>query len=561
MKTKFRILVVLFLLMYSCSEQHSDGLRYTLSLSENKDRIDVHMTYESKSRIDTINILIPTSYDRFQMKNSETIDRVELLSKGSILKIAPDKYRIVTDRRSFQLSYSIPSLSKDTRQISCVGDEHFIPHVNEKFFHFFGDKGLVIPDYDEKKESVFDLEFKWENFPESWHIANDFGIAEKEKVQTKRQVLLNNIGNTLFFGGDYRKKTLTIDDKKLHVYLYGKWKFEDEVFLSAIENIARVEFDLWKHFYHSSNYVISLTQKGTDDCGRMTGRNMLDSFSFYLPGKFSREHVPFFYPQLVHEFTHSWIGVDVIANSTQPATMKWFTEGFTEYYTLKISKKTGFYNDDQYLDNLNEHIKKYMISPFRSLNITEYNEGYIYDERLENLAYNKGAVFAFYLDGYIREQTANRFNLDHFMDALFEEESMRKMKSNLTNDFIINIAKEKLGVDISELVDRYIVKGEIIPIASPLIMNLKTEMQLSFDYGFNYVKSIEREIITEVNENSNAFNAGLRSGQKFLGIKQVTNKPNGKMILVVSDGENSKQVEFSPKGTVITIPVIEKIKM
>ena len=522
------------------------------------------MVYQVNTLVDTIELRVPSSYDRNKMTNTITIDRLKLLSEGNLVQKGFNSYQLVSKGQSIRLSYTIPTFSDDTRQLSCDGDDYFIPAINTKFFHMYGDKSLVIPNFDISEEKRFDIELEWLDFPNEWHIASDYGIAKVEngtrEKQYKEGLLQEDIGNSLFIGGTYRKNTFKVEDKNFHLYLFGKWKFEDELLIDMIKRITEAELKLWSHFYHNEEYVISVTQKGIDDCGRIGGRNMYDSFCFYLPGKFTENHFPLFTNALIHEFTHTWIGVDIVVNHPEPGIMKWFTEGFTDYYANRVGLEAGYVDKAQYIGQLNKFIETYKLSPYRSLSIQEYNKNYLFDERLENLAYHKGAVFAFYLDGYIREKSEGKLNLDHYMEALFSNASMAKMNRNLNFTFVNSIAEQALGLNISDLLEKYIVEGEIIPIASPLIESYDTKEKIAFEYGFDYITSIEKEVISSVIENSNAYKAGLRNGQKFLAINGMTSDPNGKMIFVVSDEKGKHTIEYSPKGPKIVIPVITKLK-
>jgi predicted metalloprotease with PDZ domain len=557
------LLFFVFLTLISFGQTQLDKLKYTLKLSDDKNRIAVDMVYENNTSLDTIELRVPTNYDRHKMTNTVITDSLHLKSKGTLIKTGFDTYQLIPINKSTILHYSIASFSNDSTQLSCDGDDYFVPAINSQFFHMYGDMSLLMPNFAISEEKQFDVELEWVNFPTDWHIANDFGVVKvkdgKREHQFTKAIQQENIFSTLFIGGNYRNYNFSIDDVNFHLYFYGKWGFEEQLLIDLTKDLTEAQFKLWDHFHHSKEYVISFTQKGTN-CGRIGGRNMYDSFCFYLPGKFTEEYLPLFYHQLAHEYTHSWIGVNVIANNPSPGKMKWFTEGFTDYYANRVGLETGYLNEDQYLSKLNQLIEQYYLSPYRNMDIESYNDSYLFDERLENLAYHKGAVFAFYLDGYFREESNNQFNLDAYLKVLFSDKSMEKMNFNLTNDFCISVAREAFDMDISPLLDQYIVKGDLIPISSPLIVSCDTLQKVSFEYGFDYSSSIDQETIIGVKENSNAYKAGLRNGQKFLAINGMTNDPNGTMSFTVSDTDGEHTVEFNPKGAEIAIPLITKLR-
>lgn len=559
--------LILALLTFVIGTQHlyaADALNYTLQLNEARDRINVTLEYHPESKLDTFEFMLPSNYDRMQMSQTVTVQHLQLLSKGELIQVEAEKYQVLNPSSSIRLSYTLPTFSKDPSQLPCSGDDYFIPAINTQFFHLYGDKSLIVPHYAINDRRKFDLTMGWVDFPEVWHIANDLGISKvidgKRQTQHAEGLLLADIGNSLFIGGEYTPTGFSVGNKNFHLYLYGEWKLDEALLIEEIEQIAQAELSLWSHFNHDNDYVISITQKGKDDCGRMGGRNMYNSFCFYLPGKFTNDHIPLFYSSLVHEFTHTWIGVDIVVNNPAPASMKWFTEGFTDYYANRICLKTGYFSHAQYIAQLNESISAYLLSPYRSLTLKEFQDGYLYDERLENFAYDKGAVFAFYLDGYFRAQSEGQVTLDDFMAALFKDSSAQKMNRNLTNDFINSIAKEEFNQDISDLIATYIVEGAIIPISSPLIKATRTNEKIDFEYGFDYINSINTETICGVKENSNAYKAGLRSGQQFLALYHMTSDPNGKMILGVSDDQGKHKIEYNPQGERVTLPVITELR-
>lgn len=87
---KTSIVFYLLLLSFYCKAQSSEALEYTLILNENRNGIEVKLRYKSIVNSDTIELLLPSSYDRFQMKNTVTVEHLDLISEGTLIKIAED---------------------------------------------------------------------------------------------------------------------------------------------------------------------------------------------------------------------------------------------------------------------------------------------------------------------------------------------------------------------------------------------------------------------------------------------------------------------------------------
>ena len=114
-----------------------DKLKYTFELSANQDRIDVKLEYNRQVTVDTLNMLIPSSYDRNKMSTAVTIENLQLRSEGELIKKGFDTYLYIGSDLSIHFTYSIPTISNDTTQLSCSGDDYFIPAINKKFFHMY----------------------------------------------------------------------------------------------------------------------------------------------------------------------------------------------------------------------------------------------------------------------------------------------------------------------------------------------------------------------------------------------------------------------------------------
>ena len=135
-----------------------------------------------------------------------------------------------------------------------------------------------------------------------------------------------------------------------------------------------------------------------------------------------------------------------------------------------------------------------------------------------------------------------------------------KINSNLSLDYMNTIAKQSFNIDITNFINEHIVEGNTIAIASPLIDSLERKEYTTFDYGFDFISSMKKEIIVGVKENSNASKSGLKNGSKLTGINGITSTPNGEMILETEINNTKSIVKYSPQGSKISIPLIRKLK-
>ena len=547
---------------YSCSqnESSSNTLNYSFELNDDRSVINVTFEYEHRPSKDTTKFKIPVNFDRNSLDTLAMIKDIKLDSKGELIKIAFDTYSYIGTEKIIVIKYSIPSYSEDTPYLNCEDDNYFIPVINKEFFHFYADKSLILPEPQDSISELFNIKIDWLKFPNEWEVANDFGVLKKNDQRVKqytKSVTIGEIGQVLFFGGNYRKTTFSINDINFHTFIYGEYKFPDSSLTHLLEKVAKSNLDLWGYFGHKNDYVISLTQKG-NDCGRIGGRNMYNSFAIYMSGKFTENNLPtIFIKAYTHEFTHTWIGTNFTSNNDEWEKMKWFTEGFCEYYGMLINVKADIVPSRKFKVLINQNYMKYRLSPYANKSLNYYAENNHFSSSLENIAYTKGAAFAFYMDGYIRNESNSKYDLTDYMKALLK--SKEKINGNLDFELMNEIAIDSIGIDLSNLLTKHIKNGEVIPLESPLIDTLKNNTYTSFDYGFDFIKSAKNEVISGVNKNSNAYKSGLRNGQKLLSIKSVTEKSSGLIILEVKDDKGDLIVEYMPKGEEINFPTIEKL--
>ena len=545
--------------MGGCSSPDNlNTLKYTLKLNDAMNGIEVLLTYTPRNIEGNIKLNIPN--ERNELDTLVLVNNIELLSKGELVKINSETYQYIGNENAIQLKYFIPSFSNNSNYLSCENEDYYMPYITKNFLHLFGEKSLILPTPNYSTDEIFDLELEWLNFPEKWELANDFGISEKNNtgrnLQQVKNIKTTSIGETLFFGGNYRRSQFKVNDINFHTFIYGQFKFSDEALVNQLEIIASEGLAFWNSFDHSKDYVISLTQRG-NECGRISGRNMYNSFSMYLSTKFTKEQLPrVFAHSLTHEFIHTWIGTDLIRDTPDWKHMKWLIEGFTEYYAALINVKVNLLPERKFKTLLSNYYINYRRSPYAESTLQYYVENYTSDTSLERFVYNKGAVFAFYLDGYIREKSNLTFDLNDFMFALLA--SKQKINEALNFEMMNSIAIQSVGIDISDILNKHIIEGKTFPMSSPLVDSYTEFKTLPIDYGFDLVESTTNEIISGVNEN--AFKSGLRNGQKIVAIKNLSNSTKDKMILEVKDNNEIITVKYYPIGTEIKFNVIKELK-
>jgi predicted metalloprotease with PDZ domain len=164
----------------------------------------------------------------------------------------------------------------------------------------------------------------------------------------------------------------------------------------------------------------------------------------------------------VHELMHRWIGIKI--ENKEEEKQYWFSEGFTDYFTLKNMVRYGLTGIDEWLSAFNEEfIAPHYASPLRampndSLNYERFWSG---DKGWEKLPYRRGAIYAFYLNESLLKKSKGRYNLDAFMRellVLMEQNPGQK----LDNTLFKTLLRGKLGKSGVRDFEQFIEKGQPI---------------------------------------------------------------------------------------------------
>jgi predicted metalloprotease with PDZ domain len=200
---------------------------------------------------------------------------------------------------------------------------------------------------------------------------------------------------------------------------------------------------------------------------------------------------------------HRWIG-GKIENAAEEKQY-WFSEGFTEYFTLKNSLRYGFIDADEFVRELNDNFTfPHYASPKR----LAPNDSLTYDnfwnggKEWEKLPYRRGCLYAFYLDNQLRETSGGSKNLDGYMRLLLADISKYPGRK-LDHAYFLKTLEPYLGKKAKKEFKKFIEKGELIDFTkTKLPEGLTVAVQ---DITMRYGPSPEEITSTEVYKNVPGF--------------------------------------------------------
>ena len=292
------------------------------------------------------------------------------------------------------------------------------PILQKAYFHIQGGHLLAVPDhYFDGPTTVQPVDLRWVNFPNNWLIHNSFG---KDLVQ-KIKVTTTQLTTSVFVGGDFERHTFEVKNKPVHFVTRGQWAaLTTDTLVQLLHTIVDGHRTFWNDF-SDSIYTVTFLPINDAPWNEQSkflsygGSGLTNSFLCYGTNNPGLKYESMRY-LFMHELMHHWIGTKIEnANEEQ---QYWFSEGFTEYFTLKNMLRYGLITPETFVSEFNSsmvqphYINPKCAMPNDSINYQTFWSG---DKNWEKLPYYRGCLYAFFLDNQLREKTAGAVNLDSIM--------------------------------------------------------------------------------------------------------------------------------------------------
>jgi predicted metalloprotease with PDZ domain len=384
--------------------------------------------------------------------------------EGIIAQKEPDSNRIVVTHprgKKSEFVYEVLDLqgTKTFYSYCC-----YKPIINKDYFHIQSGHLLLSPE--KYWSSPFDrktVQFNWANFPKNYLIHNSFGAD----LQQNSTLSNSEFTSSIFVGGDFRRYKFEVQNQPVYFVTRGKWlKFEEDSLVNMLKKTFEGHRAFWNDF-RDTIYSVTFLPVGevvwNDKSKSLSygGSGLTNSFLSFASNNQGLEFSMIRYVY-VHELMHRWIG-GKIENAAEEQQY-WFSEGFTEYFTQKNMLRYGFISSAEFVENMNQdfmhphYTSSTREKPNDSLNYEKFWSG---DKEWEKLPYQRGCLYAFFLDNQLREKTNGKVNLDSIMREILAEVEKNPLQK-LDHRFFLTFVRKYLGKKGKKDFNRFILKGELI---------------------------------------------------------------------------------------------------
>ena len=497
---------VLSILLMACQSKNPE-INYKIlhEVEEGIAQLNIYMTFPADTSGVTILEFPDATWGQTDLYNS--LHNIEILdAEGTIEKNKDSGWIVLNHAKGIQTMTVQYQLRQDFED-KVSSRKVYRPIITPEYFHVFSHNLFMIP---KNMGASFNVRLDWENQDEGFIVHNSFG--SKQTAQLLEGVEKDDFGSAIFVGGDFEVLTDAIKGNQISLATRGDWvPFEPELVMEVLKQTLTCQRNFWND--HSQEYfTVTLQPFPQEDGSSFQGTGLTNSFATSVSNNAHTSINQMVY-LFNHELMHNWIG-GIIQNSNEEEQY-WFSEGFTEYYTFKnvAKNKINGLSASFYLDELNRAIKNLFSSPVMGAPNEAINyENFWSDANYSKLPYYRGAIFAFYLDQEIQLRSDGAKSLDDVMHKIFAD--ARVLDQKITHEYFVSQLEPYWGEDFQAFFDTHILEGEVLPLSEwfkKLELDYESEGDI-FHLGFKF--DDDNETIAHVDQDSNAWKAGLRAGDK-----------------------------------------------
>jgi predicted metalloprotease with PDZ domain len=479
----------------------------------------------------------------YVLKVPQAIKNINITSTGKAVK-----YEHVNDSNSKLKVFYPPGEKINLKYGFCQENPSRnvdYPILEKRFKYLPLEAILIFPDENIDNKSKIQMDI--DSFPKNFKVVTTFNINNKNYKITES---IKNYRRSVVAIGEIEADTFYINDKPIYVMTNGNWRYFNKNPSLILKQIIKRHRIFWQDHDFPYYSVFLIKQNEPPIPKYFMGIHLFHSIVALLPNE--EELFDKVLYGISHEASHAWTS-DKIKMDKDDVSLLWFFEGFNDLYGLLFAYESGSIQLKDKIDIYNIFIKQYMLSPVKKVAINNStiipSRGHYYF-----ISQLRGHFAAKELRDKFNQDDTNKFDLA--MKALFENQKKEGWKY-LTEDKIDETFISYVGKNEWDKTKHMIKSGELITFSPTAFMPYAKLEMVELDapiFGFNELDLLDNNVISQIDENSNAYKAGLRNGQKvqFYNIDfKSSDKP---LTIQVDDNGAIKTITFLPNVTKKMIP-------
>lgn len=338
---------------------------------------------------------------------------------------------------------------------------------------------------------------------------------------------------------------------RLRVAFQGDWRLDEAATADLLAEVANASGAFWGD---PGEDFLAVATPLTAPEGRLPqmGVGLGDAFAIWTPSDTDADlaHI------LAHEYQHLWVPTRLggVANGPDEPGEFWFSEGFTDFYTLRMLVKAGVWGPETFVADLNRILAAYAASPARQTPAREVASRFYSERAVQELPYQQGLLLAAAWDHSLRARTGGRADLDDAIRAVREGYRKPGPFGRPAAIPAFRRAYARLGGEgLDREIDRHVERGEPVVLPADLFgecARVVTTQRPEFDRGFDAdATSRAGGRVAGVDPTGPAYAAGLRDGVQILGLEAgVLGDSRAELAYRVEIGGTSRLIRYRPEG-------------
>ena len=516
---------------------YGEALTYTLPPVPDRGCLDVELAWETAGRsmsalcvskhwgavADVPALLKDVRISGGLARRQESERWIVSHARGAVLRC---RYTVTTGRRTFDWN-----------------SVHY-PITTETCFHGIGNTFLLVPRAgDGGAPEDYDVIVRWK-VPKSWKAGCSWGAGPTVGAHLK----VDDLKHSVYLAGPLEMCTrhaAGADD--VTIALLDGFGFDAAAFADLATGIIadQCAFMDEKAFPPFVVTAIPVGEPAHGGTSSMSGTGLYQSFALFLaPRATLTEGVEHLF---AHELFHYWNG-RVLTREEPEETTYWFSEGFTDYYALRILFESGRWNAETYAKWINRHLREYAFNPARNATNEDIRKGYwTQRDTVGEVPYQRGLLL-----GLRWQRLAREHGVPGGVDRLFKSlvERGRGGKFKLSNGAVREAGVRLLGEWFGADFDRYVTRAETIDVpADALAPRLVGEVTAvyAFALGFDRERSLKEKRVRGLVAGSAAAEAGLQEDDELAGWSIYGESDKEVQLKVRRDGQ-LETISYLPRG-------------
>jgi predicted metalloprotease with PDZ domain len=252
--------------------------------------------------------------------------------------------------------------------------------------------------------------FRWGPAPAGWALASDLDHAAGARIDVE------TLSDSVLVGGrDLELVTFQAAGGQVRVAVLGGWRFSADALADRYGRMVEASADFWGEGRRP--FFLALTPlAGPPGAGAQSGLGLGDGLAIWLSSDSALDEASHV---LVHEQQHAWMPdrLGGLSVGGSEALDFWFSEGFTDFYTLRILLRAGLSTPEAHLEALNRALRIQAEAP-PGLRNADVARAFFNDRRIAGLPYQRGLLLALAIDARLRRASGGLRDLDDAILAM-----------------------------------------------------------------------------------------------------------------------------------------------